>query len=107
MALIKRHGLEATMEYRDLVLENIYATKQTVEREDIDCEFELRRSFDVFIDEAESEEIWQEYESCLKAEERWTKDVSFWGKDHAEQVRRDPFRENLPTNADVCPGDLN
>lgn len=87
MTIIERHGLEAAMEYRDLVIENIYAIKSTAEHEDIDCEFELRRSFDVFIDEAESEEIWLKYDKYSRAQSRWTMDVSFTGKEHAEQVR--------------------
>ena len=86
LGLIERHGLEAAMEFRDLVIDQIYALKEAVESEDLDCEFELRRSYDVFIDEHEAKEIQRKYTTCVKAGHRWTKDVGFVEK-CAEQVR--------------------
>ena len=87
MNLIKKFGLEAAMEFRDLVAEQIYALKDVVETEELDCEFELRRSFDVFIDAAEAESVREGFLAALRKKERWTRDVALVGEGSAEQVR--------------------
>lgn len=74
------------MEFRDLVMNQIYAIKDAVESEDLDCEFELRRSYDVFIDGGEAEDIRREFQTCLKAGHPWTRDFIFVDERHAEQV---------------------
>ena len=86
LRLAQKYGLQDAQEVADQVCEQIYAIKHAVETESLDCEFELRRSYDVFLAEAESEQARQEFEKCLKAGHRWTKDVSFVGREFAEQV---------------------
>jgi len=86
MNLIKTFGLEAAMEFRDLVAEQIYALKDVVETEGLDCEFELRRSYDVFIDAAEAEIVRGDFLAALRKKERWTRDVALIGEGSAEQV---------------------
>lgn len=87
MNLIEEFGLEAAMEFRDLVAEQIYALKDVVEKEGLDCEFELRRSYDVFIDSEEAEGTRKKFQSALGKKQKWTRDVALIGETSAEQVR--------------------
>ncbi|KAK4546946.1 hypothetical protein LTR36_001678 [Oleoguttula mirabilis] len=45
--MTERDGAEVAEEYAAFVQDQVYAMKHVVETEDLDCEFELRRSFDV------------------------------------------------------------
>lgn len=84
--IIKRDGLDAATEFRQLVHDQIYALKEVVEREGLECEFELRRSFDVFLDEGEAEKARVAFERCRKEGQSWTKEVEWVGKEFVEQV---------------------
>lgn len=84
--LIAQHGPELAMEVRDLVIAQIYALKDVVETEDLDCEFELRRSYDVFIDSDEAENACKNFKASVKAGERWTRDVDLVESKNVEQV---------------------
>lgn len=84
--IIKRDGLEAASEVRQLVHDQIYAIKDVVEKEDLDCEFELRRSYDVFLTEPEAEKARQEFEVYRREGQKWTREVDWLGKEFVEQV---------------------
>lgn len=45
----RRFGEEAATEALNFSRAHVYALKKVVEEEGIDCEFELRRSYDVFV----------------------------------------------------------
>lgn len=83
---LKRDGLEAASQLCDLVHQQIYALKEVVEKEGLECEFELRRSFDVFLDASDAEEKRREFELCLRQGQRWTREVNWVGAEMAEQV---------------------
>ena len=83
---IKRYGFEAAMEIVDLMSDQPYAIKQAVESEALDCEFELRRSYDVFLDEADAGQAQSDFEASLKAGERWTKRRDLLRSNNVEQV---------------------
>lgn len=68
------------------VNEQIYAIKDAVESEGLDCEFELRRSYDVFLDEGEAREAEKLFGDSLKMKQKWTRYVDFVGGKRAEQV---------------------
>lgn len=84
--LIERHGAEAAQEIAAFVNEQIYAIKDVVESEGLDCEFELRRSYDVFLDESEAREAEKLFGDSLKTKQKWTRYVDFVGEKRAEQV---------------------
>jgi len=84
---VKEYGLEATQEVADLVNEQIYAMKHIVEAEKLDCEFELRRSYDVYLDESQSQDAHLAFQSSLDAEHVWTRDVDEIDPHFVEQVR--------------------
>jgi len=84
--LVKRYGAVMAEEIAAFVNEQIYALKEIVEAEGIDCEFELRRSFDVFIDEKEAEEATRFFREGVRAKARWVRNVDLVDQKYVEQV---------------------
>lgn len=76
--------------------EQVYAVKHLVETEGLDCEFELRRSFDVFIDPSEAERVKERFKANLKEGRRWTRYIDLVDERHAEQVGL-PVVSSLPS----------
>ncbi|KAF2633173.1 FAD dependent oxidoreductase [Macroventuria anomochaeta] len=72
--------------FQDYVSRVMLELKHITEEEDLDCEFELRRSFDVFTSTADAESTYRKYEEARKNGELWTQNVSWIGADRAEQV---------------------
>lgn len=79
-------GGKARTEFQSYVLRVMLELKAVAEEEELDCEFELRRSFDVFTDLQEAQDISQRYEKARKNGEAWTQNVSWIGKDRAESI---------------------
>ncbi|KAH6628973.1 FAD dependent oxidoreductase [Boeremia exigua] len=73
-------------QFQDYVLKVRDELKSIVEAEDLDCEFELRYSFDVFTDAQEARELNSRYEAARENGEAWTRNVSWIGAKRAEQV---------------------
>ncbi|KAF1844645.1 FAD dependent oxidoreductase [Cucurbitaria berberidis CBS 394.84] len=73
-------------EFQKYVLDVIDALKRIVDEEDLDCEFELRRSFDVFCDGGEAREMKRVYDDAVRQGEGWTKHVTCLDERRAEQV---------------------
>lgn len=71
----------------DVVDEQIHLLKLIVEREGLDCEFELRRTYDVFYDGHDAETAMHDFHASLWRGQRWTRDVSVLNESMAEQVR--------------------
>lgn len=55
-AMLKQYGPEVANELADFHLAHIYAIKAIVDKENIDCDFLLTRTFDVFMDEDQAKE---------------------------------------------------
>jgi glycine/D-amino acid oxidase-like deaminating enzyme len=51
-----------------------------------ECEFEIRRSFDVFQDPVELKQVKDVYDEAVKNGEEWCKSRQFIGKDDVEQI---------------------
>lgn len=60
--------------------------KRIVDAEELECEFELSRGFDVFVDAAEAEEVFARFEAARKKGDRWTGNVTWYGPGNAERV---------------------
>ncbi|GAB7356819.1 hypothetical protein MBLNU459_g7700t2 [Dothideomycetes sp. NU459] len=84
--LIKEVGLEAAEEYAAFVNNQIHALEDVIINEHIDCEFELRRSYDVFINTNEAEEATKLFQESLAAKQSWTRNVDLIDEKYAEQV---------------------
>ncbi|KAF3050659.1 hypothetical protein E8E11_007795 [Didymella keratinophila] len=72
--------------FQDYVGRVMLEIKQIVEDEDLDCEFELRRSFDVFTDATQASDIYTKYNTARKAGEPWTQNVSWINASYAAQL---------------------
>lgn len=86
MSMIQQYGIEVANEFATFVYNQKYAMKECVEREELDCEFEMRRSFDVFLDEAEAKEAKAWFQQCLKEGHEWTHECDWVDEKHVEQV---------------------
>lgn len=73
-------------DFQDYVGRVILELKRIVEEEGLDCEFELRRSFDVFTDAGQASTIHAKYETARLAGEQWTQNVSWIGADRVKQL---------------------
>lgn len=77
---------ESRDSFQKYVWEVIEDLKSVVDQEGLDCEFELRRSFDVFLDPAEAEEIKAMYNAARMKGEEWASRISHLDERYAEQV---------------------
>ena len=83
---IKQHDFDEAMEVVALIRAQIHAIKRTVEAEGLDCEFELRRSFDVYLDAEQAEQARAEFSNSVKTKQWWTEDSDCAAPAFAEQV---------------------
>jgi hypothetical protein len=86
MKWLKQHGPETTAELAAFIYRQKYALKRVVEEEGLDCEFEMRRSFDVFLDGEQAGEVKSWFEKCLREDHEWTRECCWVGEKEAEQV---------------------
>jgi hypothetical protein len=78
--------VEAANEFAAFVAAQQYSLKDTVYREALNCEFEMRRSYDVYIDEKDAKEAEKLYRTAIKEGHQWARDLDFVGPEFAEQV---------------------
>ncbi|KAF2109400.1 FAD dependent oxidoreductase [Lophiotrema nucula] len=76
-------GIDAFYDYVHGVM---YGTKKIVDEEELDCEFELRRSFDVQTDIKESERLKTAFDESCAAGRPWTNNTSWVGGKNVEQI---------------------
>lgn len=62
-----KHGKDAAAEIGEFHVKQIYALKEVVDKEELDCDFLLTRSFDVFMDEAQALEEEQKVRRLCEA----------------------------------------
>ncbi|KAK3673468.1 hypothetical protein LTR78_006702 [Recurvomyces mirabilis] len=86
LALIQKHGLEPAETLIAFIRAQVGALKKVVDEEKLDCEFELRRSFDVFCNEAEAKAACDGYAASRQAGQLWTEQVHMLDKEHIEQL---------------------
>jgi hypothetical protein len=84
--LLKEHGLEAANSLAAFVKAQQYHMKDAVDRENLDCEFEMRRTYDVYIDEQDAKEAEELYRLAITEGHQWARDLDFVGGEFAEQV---------------------
>jgi hypothetical protein len=82
----QRFGEELATEALNFSRAHVYALKKAVEEEGIDCEFELRRSYDVFCNNDEAEAAVQYVRDRQSAGQQWTDDVALVEAKLAERV---------------------
>ncbi len=90
VALIESFGSAAAGEIVEFVRANIYGVKQVIEKEKIEAEAELRRSFDVSLDKEDAREVKRGFERQLDSGFPLTEDLGYVGEEFAERVRISP-----------------
>lgn len=84
--LIDSLGTDAAGEMVKWIRENLYAVKKVIEKEGIEAQAELRRSFDVSLDEEDARQVKREFERQLETGFPLSEDVGFVGDEFAERV---------------------
>ena len=84
--LIDEVGVPAAGDVVEFVRANIYAVKSVIEKEKIDAEAELRRSFDVALEEEDAGNVKKEFEAQLESGFPLMEEVNFVGPEFAERV---------------------
>ncbi|KAK4694741.1 hypothetical protein P7C71_g2895, partial [Lecanoromycetidae sp. Uapishka_2] len=83
---IEKYGLEAAAEIANHEIAHVQAIKSLVEKENIDCEFTLTRSFDVFFDEQMALQAKDAYDSLVKKDLTFVNDAHYTPAKDAERV---------------------
>ena len=83
---IEKYGVEAAAEISNHEVAHIQAIKKLVEKEDIDCDFTLTRTFDVFLDEDFARKSKAAYDVRVKKGVTSIQDAHFTPARHAERV---------------------
>lgn len=84
--LVERHGLETAEQVVKHVRDQVYAIKEAVVAEKLDCEFELRRSYDVYLHQPGAQHALAHFDASLQAGQTWTQQVDAIDERSAEQV---------------------
>lgn len=83
---ISKLGPSGVDELQDFVQGVIANLKQVAEDEELDCELEMRRSFDVQLNDEDAASLKDIYDAGRKAGHTWTKEVGFALPQYLEQV---------------------
>ncbi|POS75970.1 FAD dependent oxidoreductase [Diaporthe helianthi] len=82
----EKFGAAAADEFAHFVWAHSSALKEVIEKEEIDCEFELRRSYDVFKSEDEAARMEAKWKDHLSRGCQWTSNVHWTGSKFAERL---------------------
>ena len=83
---IERHGLDAAVEISNHEVAHLQVIKQLVEKEHIDCDFTLTRTFDVFLDEGFANKSKEAYDAMVARGLTCIQDAHFTPAKYAERV---------------------
>ena len=83
---IAKHGFHAAVEISEFEIAHIQALKEFVEMENIDCDFNLTRTFDVFYNASHGDRAKLVYKQLVEAGIPGLKDVLYTGPKNAEAV---------------------
>lgn len=100
----RMYGIEAAAELAAFEMANVYAVKDLIESERLDCDFHLTRAVGVFLDETHGRQTEAAYRKSVKDGRVDSKDTAFIPPKDAERVRliqTSQFHSQLTS----CPGD--
>lgn len=84
---IEKYGYEAAAEISRFEVAHLQAIGDLVEKEKVDCDLILTRSFDVFLDEGQAKASKEAYDKMLSFGITSIKDAHYTPAKQAEQVR--------------------
>ncbi|KAK6004681.1 hypothetical protein QM012_008543 [Aureobasidium pullulans] len=88
--MIKKFGVDAANEFAAFVSAQKYLMKDAVDREELTCEFEMRRSYDVFVDEEEARQAQELYRTAIQEGQDWVRDFDYvesWLVEHVTSIK--------------------
>ncbi|KAF7531068.1 hypothetical protein G7054_g9244 [Neopestalotiopsis clavispora] len=83
---IKKHGAKAAVEVANFGASQVYAVKELVEKEKIDCDFTLTRACDATLDEGLARETEEAFKQLSASGVANLKDIHYTGRKDAERV---------------------
>ena len=83
---VEMHGAEAAGELAAFEAANVYAVKELVEKEGIECDFHLTRAVDVYLDEGHAKKTEEVYRRLLETGKVGLRDTAFVSGKDAERV---------------------
>jgi hypothetical protein len=83
---IERYGVEAGAEVANFEISHIPALKKVIAEENIDCDLNLTRSMNVYLNEQEGEQARQIYEALVSRGLEYTSDLHYTPQKYAEKV---------------------
>lgn len=83
---IERHGAEAGAELANFELSHVKALKDVISEEGIDCDFNVTRNMNVYLNEAHGEKAKQKYETLASQAHSFVEDIHYTPQKHAEGV---------------------
>lgn len=83
---IKKYGVKTAVEVANFEASQVYAVKELVEKEQIDCDFTLTRACDATIHEGLAKETEEAFAILSKSGHANFKDVHYTGRKDAERV---------------------
>lgn len=82
----KMYGADAAAELAAFEMANVYAVKDLVEGEHLDCDFQLTRAVDVFLDQDHARQTEEAYRNLARAGRVNLRDTAFIAQKDAERV---------------------
>ncbi|KAL4747098.1 hypothetical protein BDW72DRAFT_209854 [Aspergillus terricola var. indicus] len=83
---IERHGLDAGAEVANFEIAHIKALKTLIAEEDIDCDLNLTRCMNVYLNEADGEKARKTYEALVAQGLEYTSDIHYTSMKYAEKI---------------------
>ncbi|KAL4788096.1 phosphoenolpyruvate phosphomutase-domain-containing protein [Aspergillus varians] len=83
---IERYGIEAGAEVADFEIAHIRALKELIAEEDIDCDMNLTRCMNVYLNETDGEKARQTYEALVANGLEYTPDIHYTPQKSAEKI---------------------
>ncbi|KAK2756351.1 FAD dependent oxidoreductase superfamily protein [Colletotrichum kahawae] len=98
----KLYGADEAAKLAAFEASNVYAVKELVESEGLDCDFHLTRAVDVYLDPAHAKQTEAAYRELLKAGKVDLKEVAFTPEQDAERASRRWKRVSGVKGAKCC-----
>ncbi|KAI5460188.1 FAD dependent oxidoreductase [Mariannaea sp. PMI_226] len=82
----KLFGIKAAAHLADFEASHVFAVKDLVEKEGLECDFHITRALDVYLDPAHAKKVETTYKEIAKSGTVNLADVAFTPKQHAERI---------------------
>ncbi|BCR84907.1 NAD(P)/FAD-dependent oxidoreductase [Aspergillus chevalieri] len=83
---IERHGTEAGVELANFELSHVKALKDVIVKEEIDCDLNITRNMNVYLNEAHGEKAKRTYEALASQAHSFVEDIHYTPQKHAEGI---------------------